>query len=129
MLKFKRIRYKNLLATGNEFIEIDLCKTPTTLIYGSNGNGKSTLIEAISFGLYNKPFRKINKPQLLNTITNKNLVVEIEFSNYGSEYLVRRGIKPNIFEIYKDDVLLDSNHSSQEYLEETILRVSHRSSL
>ncbi len=127
MLKFKRIRYKNLLATGNEFIEIDLCKTPTTLIYGSNGNGKSTLIEAISFGLYNKPFRKINKPQLLNTITNKNLVVEIEFSNYGSEYLVRRGIKPNIFEIYKDDALLDSNHSSQEYLEETILRVSHRS--
>lgn len=127
MLKFKRIRYKNLLATGNEFIEIDLCKSPTTLIYGSNGNGKSTLIEAISFGLYNKPFRKINKPQLLNTITNKNLVVEIEFSNYGSEYLVRRGIKPNIFEIYKDNVLLDSNHSSQEYLEETILRVSHRS--
>lgn len=127
MLKFKRIRYKNLLATGNEFIEIDLCKSPTTLIYGSNGNGKSTLIEAISFGLYNKPFRKINKPQLLNTITNKNLVVEIEFSNYGSEYLVRRGIKPNIFEIYKDDALLDSNHSSQEYLEETILRVSHRS--
>jgi len=127
MLKFKCIRYKNLLATGNDFIEIDLNRSPSTLIYGRNGNGKSTIIEALSFVLYNKPFRKINKPQLINTITNKNLLVEIEFSNYGADYLVRRGIKPTIFEIYKNGDLLDTSHSSQEYLEETILRINHRS--
>ena len=127
---FKKVRWKNLLSTGNSFTEIDLIRNPSTLIIGENGSGKSTFIEAISFALYGKPFRKINKPQLVNAINNKNLVTEIEFTIGKKEYLVRRGLKPAIFEIYVDDVLLNQEAASKDYqeiLEKNILRLTHKS--
>ena len=89
MILFKTVRWKNLLSTGNTFTEVVLNQAPSTLIIGENGSGKSTFIEAISFALYGKPFRKINKPQLINSINNKNLLVEIEFSIGTKEYVVR----------------------------------------
>ena len=92
MILFKKVKWKNLLSTGNTFTEVVLNDTPSTLIIGENGSGKSTFIEAISFALYGKPFRKINKPQLVNSINNKALEVEIEFSIGNKEYRVRRGL-------------------------------------
>lgn len=130
MILFKKVRWKNLLSTGNAFTEIELNKSPSTLIVGENGSGKSTFIEAISFALYGKPFRKINKPQLVNSINNKQLLVEIEFSIGKKEYLVRRGLKPAVFEIIVDDVLLNQEASARDYqevLEKNILRLTHKS--
>ena len=102
MIYFKNIRWKNLLSTGNQCTEVQLNKSSTTLIVGENGSGKSTVLDALCFGLFNKPFRRITKPQLVNSINNGGLLVEIEF-DYGSKsYKVRRGIKKNIFEIYVD---------------------------
>ena len=129
-INFKKVRYKNLLSSGNVFTEIDLDRHTTTLISGSNGSGKSTLLDAIVFGLYGKPFRKINKPQLLNSINQKDLVVEIEFSVGGNEFLVRRGIRPGIFEVYKNDQLVDQDSATrdyQAYLEQEILGINHKS--
>ena len=102
MIEFKKIRWKNFLSTGNYFTEISLNKDNTNLILGTNGAGKSTMLDALTFGLFNKPFRKINKPQLANTVNEKDCLVEIEFNVNGKEYLVRRGIKPNIFDIEVD---------------------------
>jgi DNA repair exonuclease SbcCD ATPase subunit len=99
MILFKKLRWMNLLSTGNQFTEIILNRSKSTLIVGENGAGKSTLIEALSFVLYGKPYRNINKPQLINSITGKGMLVEVEFSIGKKEYLVRRGIKPNIFEV------------------------------
>ena len=99
MINFKVIRWKNLLSTGNAFTEIKLNRSPSTLIVGENGGGKSTLLDALCFGLFGKPFRSINKPQLLNSINKKNLLVEIEFDIGGKDYKIIRGIKPHIFEI------------------------------
>ena len=130
MILFKAVRWKNLLSTGNTFTEVKLNDAASTLIIGENGSGKSTFIEAISFALYGKPFRKINKPQLLNSINGKNLVVEIEFSIGKKEYLIRRGIKPGIFEIYVDGSLLNQEASARDYqdvLEKNILKLSHKS--
>lgn len=127
---FKKIRYKNLLSTGNLFTEIDLNSHHSTLISGTNGEGKSTIIDAIIFALYGKPYRKINKNQLLNSINNKELVVELEFVSNSNLYLIRRGIKPNIFEIFKDGVLLDQDAAKrdyQEYLEKNILKMTYKS--
>lgn len=127
---FKKIRWKNLLSTGNSFTEINLCNSPSTLIVGENGSGKSTFIEAISFALYGKPFRKINKPQLVNSINNKNLLAEIEFTIGKKEYLVRRGLKPAVFEIFVDGMLLNQDAASKDYqdvLEKNILRLTHKS--
>jgi DNA repair exonuclease SbcCD ATPase subunit len=129
-IHFKTVRYKNILSTGNNFTTINLDKRSTTLISGSNGAGKSTLLDAIVFGLYGKPFRKINKPQLINTINNKDMVVEIEFNVAGAEYLIRRGMKPNLFEIFKNGELLNQDAASrdyQAYLEETILGINYKS--
>jgi DNA repair exonuclease SbcCD ATPase subunit len=129
-INFKKVRYKNLLSSGNVFTEIDLDRHTTTLISGSNGSGKSTLLDAIVFGLYGKPFRKINKPQLLNSINQKDLVVEIEFNVGGNEFLVRRGIKPGVFEVYKNDQLIDQDSATrdyQSYLEQEILGINHKS--
>lgn len=129
-IHFKQVRYKNILSTGNVFTKIDLDRKPTTLISGSNGSGKSTLLDAITFGLYGKPFRKINKGQLLNSINKKELVVEIDFTVSGSVYTVRRGIKPNLFEIIKDGQLIDQSAATkdyQSYLEEFILGINYKS--
>lgn len=130
MILFKKIRYKNILSTGNVFTEIDLDKNSTTLIVGENGAGKSTILDALSFVLFGKPFRKINKPQLLNSITQKQLQVEIEFSIGSNEYKIVRGIKPNIFEVYVNDTLVNQSAKVgdyQDYLEKQILKVNHKS--
>lgn len=127
---FKQVRWKNFLSTGNVFTEVKLDKSKSTLIVGQNGAGKSTILDAISFALYNKPFRKINKPQLINSINNKDSVVEIEFTVGRDAYKVVRGIKPNIFEIHRNGILLNqdsANRDYQEFLEKTILKLNHRS--
>lgn len=126
---FERIRYKNLLSTGNLFTELDLSSNRMTLIIGENGAGKSTLLDALCFVLFNKPFRNINKPQLLNTITKKDMVVEVEFKIKGVLYKVVRGMKPNIFEIWKNGELITQDSASRDYqahLEKNILRTNHK---
>jgi DNA repair exonuclease SbcCD ATPase subunit len=130
MIVFKKIRWKNFLSTGNIFTELDLNSNNTTLIVGDNGAGKSTLLDALSYGLFGKPFRKINKPQLLNTITNKQLVVEVEFTIGQFEYKIVRGIKPNIFQVFQNDKLLNQSSESKDYqeiLERQIIKVNHKS--
>jgi DNA repair exonuclease SbcCD ATPase subunit len=125
MITFKKCRWKNFLSTGNSFIEIDLNRSTNTLIIGQNGAGKSTILDALTFGLFGKPFRKINKPQLMNSINNSNCVVEIEFSIGKKEYKVVRGIKPNVFEIYCNNVLVNQDAKAkdyQEHLEKFILK-------
>ena len=102
MILFKQIRWRNFLSTGNQFTDIDLTESSTNLIIGTNGAGKSTILDALTFSLFNKPFRKISKGQLVNTINEKECVVEIEFAIGKTEWKIVRGIKPNIFEIYKD---------------------------
>lgn len=130
MIVFKKIRWKNFLSTGNLFTEIELNKSATTLIVGENGAGKSTLLDALSFVLFNKPFRKINKPLLLNSITKKDLVVEIEFSIGPNNYKIVRGIKPNLFEVYQNGSLLNQSADSKDYqeiLEKQILKINFKS--
>ena len=130
MIFFKTIRWKNFLSTGNIFTEIDLSSNKTTLIVGENGAGKSTLLDALCFALYNKPFRKINKPQLINSINKNNLVVEVEFSIGPGNYKVVRGLKPALFEVYKNDTLLNQDADSRDYqdvLESQILKLNHKS--
>ena len=130
MIFFKTLRWKNLLSTGNIFTEIDLAKSNNTLIVGENGAGKSTILDALSFALFGKPFRKINKPQLLNTITKKDLIVEIEFNISSNEYKIIRGIKPNIFEVYQNGSLLNQSAEIKDYqeiLEKQILKLNMKS--
>jgi DNA repair exonuclease SbcCD ATPase subunit len=130
LITFKCIRYKNILSTGNAFTEIDFLRNKTTLIIGENGAGKSTVLDALSFVLYGKPFRKINKPQLVNSVNEKGLVVEVEFDVGKSSYLIRRGIKPGIFEVYQNGNLISQNASVrdyQDYLEKNILKMNHKS--
>ena len=129
-LQFTKIRYKNFLSTGNTWTEIQLNKNKTTLIVGENGSGKSTVLDAITFALYGKPFRKINKPQLMNSINQRDLSVEIEFNTLGSTYLIRRGLKPGVFEIWKNGVLVNQDASSRDYqsfFEENILKMNFKS--
>lgn len=130
MIEFQKIRWKNFLSTGNSFTEIVINESPSHLIIGSNGAGKSTMLDAICFGLFNKPFRKINKPQLVNTINERECVVEIEFRVGSVDYKVIRGIKPNVFEIYRNDSLIDqdaANKDYQKYLEQSILKFNFKS--
>lgn len=130
MIMFKVVRWQNFLSTGNLMTEIPLNANKTTLIVGENGAGKSTILDAISFCLFNKPFRKVNKPQLLNTITGRDLKVEIEFDIGRDEYKIIRGIKPTVFEIYVNGSLLNQDAASKDYqelLEKTILRMNHKS--
>jgi DNA repair exonuclease SbcCD ATPase subunit len=130
MLIFKKLRYKNFLSSGDTFTEIDFLVNNTSLIIGSNGAGKSTILDSLTFVLFNRPFRKINKPQLVNSVNEKNCLVEIEFSSNNREYLVRRGIKPNIFDIEVDGKLLDKrgdDRDNQVTLEENILKVNYKS--
>ena len=130
MITFKCIRWKNFLSTGNDFTQINFLKSKSTLVVGENGAGKSTMLDALSFGLYGKAFRNINKPQLMNSITGKGLVVEVEFSIGKRNYLVRRGMKPHVFEIFSDGTLLNQSADVREYqdiLETQILKLNHRS--
>jgi DNA repair exonuclease SbcCD ATPase subunit len=127
---FSKVRYKNFLSTGNIFTEINLGEHSTTLIVGENGAGKSTFLDAITFSLFGKPFRNINKPQLVNSINEKDCIVEIEFTIGKINYKVVRGIKPNIFEIYVDGDLLNQDAKSkdyQDYLEKVILKMNYKS--
>jgi DNA repair exonuclease SbcCD ATPase subunit len=130
MITFKKIKYKNFLSSGNIFTSIDLNKTNNTLIVGQNGSGKSTILDALCFCLFNKPFRKINKNQLINSINEKDCIAEVEFSINESNYKIIRGIKPNIFEIYVNGVKLNEDSSSvdqQKILEQTILKLNYKS--
>ena len=130
MIVFEKIRWKNFLSTGNAFTEVIINDSRTHLIVGSNGAGKSTMLDALCFGLFNKPFRKINKPQLVNSINERDCVVEIEFSIGSVAYKVIRGIKPNVFEIYRNQSLIDqdaANRDYQKYLEQSILKFNFKS--
>ena len=130
MIIFKSIRWKNFLSTGNAFSEITLNSSPATLIVGTNGAGKSTFLDAMCFALFNKPFRRINKPQLINAVNERDTLVEVEFDIGSRQYMVRRGIKPGLFEIYLNSEKLKEEASIQEqqkYLEQTILRLNYKS--
>jgi len=130
MILFKKLRWKNLLSTGNYFTEILLNSNANTLIVGTNGSGKSTMLDALCFGLFGKPFRGINKPNLVNSINNRDAVVEVEFSIGKKEFKIVRGIKPNNFEIYQDTVLLNQDAAVkdyQDYLERFILKLNYKS--
>jgi DNA repair exonuclease SbcCD ATPase subunit len=130
MIIFEKVRWKNFLSTGNAFTEINLTKSANTLIIGNNGAGKSTILDALCFGLFGKPFRKINKPQLLNSINNQAAVVEIEFSIGKKQYKIIRGIKPNTFEVYCNGKLVDQDAKAKDYqdhLEKFILKLNYKS--
>ena len=130
MIIFKTVRWRNFLSTGNTFIEIYLNKKSTTLIIGENGAGKSTVLDALCFGLFGRPFRNINKPQLLNSINNRNCVVEIEFEIGSKKLKVIRGIKPTIFEIYINGKMYNQDANArdyQRYLEQQILKLNYQS--
>ena len=130
MIHFKKVRWRNFLSTGNAYTELQLDVRPTTLIVGENGSGKSTLLDAICFALFGKPYRNINKPQLVNTINGKNCMVEIEFYIGNKNYKIIRGIKPAVFEIWVDGNLLNQDAASrdyQKYLEENILKLNFKS--
>ena len=130
MVIFHKISWKNFLSTGNTKIEINLRESPTTLIIGKNGSGKSTILDALCFALFNKPYRIIKKDQMINTINNADSMVEVDFSIGPKAYRVRRGIKPSVFEIYQDGELLNQNASGvdyQKYLETNILKLNYRS--
>ena len=129
MIYFKKLRWRNFLSTGNQFIEVDLAKSASTLIIGSNGSGKSTLLDALCFSLFNRPFRTIKKEQLVNTINNNDCEIEVEFETNGKQYKVKRGIKPNVFEIYCNNVLINQDASNVDYqnmLEQNILKCNYR---
>ena len=130
MIIFKTVRWKNFLSTGNALSEIQLDASPATLIVGSNGAGKSTFLDAICFGLFNKPFRKITKAQLVNAVNEKDLLVEIEFSIGSRDYMIRRGFKPTLFEIYLNGSMLSQEaamNEQQKHLEQSILRLNYKS--
>ena len=130
MIIFKSIRWKNFLSTGNAFSEIRLDASPATLIVGANGAGKSTFLDAMCYALFNKPFRKISKGQLVNAVNEKDTMVELEFSIGSREYMVRRGIKPSLFEIYLNSEKLKEEASQleqQKYLEQSILGLNYKS--
>ena len=134
MITFEKIRWKNFLSTGNQFTEINLAldseakfsKNSTTLIVGTNGAGKSTVLDALTFSLFGKPFRKINKPQLVNTSNEKDSKVEVEFGVNGTQWKVVRGIKPNTFEIHRNGEVMDqaaSANDQQKWLEQNVLKM------
>ena len=130
MILFQKIKWKNFLSTGAHFTEIDFTKSNNTLIIGHNGAGKSTILDALCFGLFGKPFRKINKPQLLNSVNGKEAVVEVYFNIGQKKYKVIRGIKPNVFEIYLNDVLMNQDAAAKDYqeiLENNILKLNYKS--
>ena len=130
MIHFENIKFRNFLSTGDVWTQIDLSRSPTTLVLGENGSGKSTMLDALCFALFGKPFRKINKPQLVNSINERNCLVEVKFRIGSNSYRVLRGIKPGVFEIYYNDTLVDQTAASkdyQEHLEKNILKLNYNS--
>ena len=130
MIIFKNIRYKNFLSSGNKFTEVNLIEHKSTLVVGHNGAGKSTMLDALSFGLFGKAHRNITKNQLVNSINNKACLVEVEFSIGKNNFKVIRGIKPGVFEIWKNDNLINQSSHAKEYqkiLEQNILKLNHKS--
>ena len=130
MIVFKTLRWRNFLSTGNTFTEFNLNEAKTNLIVGANGAGKSTILDALTFSLFGKPFRKINKPMLVNSVNGSDLVTEIEFQSGKNEYKIIRGIKPGIFEVWQNNILLDQSSSTldyQNYLENNILKMNYKS--
>ena len=130
MIVFQNIRWKNFLSTGNQYTEINLDKDSTTLIVGTNGAGKSTVLDALTFSLFNKPFRKISKGQLINTVNEKDCRVEVEFSIAETQWKVVRGIKPNLFEIHRNDVCMDqfaAANDQQKWLEQNVTKMNYKS--
>src|SRR6056300_621176 len=130
MIIFKSVKYKNFLSTGNSYTEINLNETKSTLVVGQNGAGKSTMLDAISFALFGRPHRNINKNQLVNSINQKGCIVEVEFSIGSSAFKIVRGIKPVIFEIWKDGSMINQLSHALEYqkiLEQNILKLNHKS--
>ena len=130
MITFKNVRWKNFLSTGDKFTDISLDRSPSTLIVGQNGAGKSTMLDALSFSLFGKPHRNINKPQLINSINGKGCVVEVEFSTGGVDFKIVRGIKPNIFEIWQNGKMINQDSNSRDYqkfLEQNVLKLNHKS--
>jgi DNA repair exonuclease SbcCD ATPase subunit len=129
MITLEKVRYKNLLSVGNNFVEIELNKNPTTLLIGKNGSSKSTVIESITFALFKKAYRPVNLPQLINSINEKDCVVELEFSANQTQWMVRRGLKPNIFELYRNGQLLEQDASAvdqQKWFEQNVLKMNYK---
>ncbi len=130
MIRFEKIRWRNLLSTGNNWTEVDLCSKSTTVIIGTNGAGKSTILDALTFVLFNKPFRKINKSQLLNSTNEKDCSVEIDFTIGSTNWFIRRGMKPNVFEIHRNGQMLNQSSSvndQQKWLEQNVLKMNYKS--
>tara|TARA_R110002049_G_scaffold127131_7_gene283603 strand:+ start:3052 stop:4767 length:1716 start_codon:yes stop_codon:yes gene_type:complete len=129
LIKFKTLKWKNFLSTGNVYTELDLDRNPSTLVIGDNGAGKSTFLDALSYALYSKPFRKVSKPQLINSINKKDLKVEIVFTVGQNTYKIIRGSKPNVFEIWQNGKMINQDAAArdyQEYLEKQVLKLSHK---
>jgi DNA repair exonuclease SbcCD ATPase subunit len=129
MITLEKVRYKNLLSVGNNFVEIELNKNPTTLLIGKNGSSKSTVIESITFALFKKAYRPVNLPQLINSINEKDCVVELEFSANQMQWMVRRGLKPNIFELYRNGQLIEQDASAvdqQKWFEQNVLKMNYK---
>ena len=131
MLCFEKLKWKNFLSTGNYFNEINFLETPTNLVVGENGAGKSTMLDALSFSIFGKPHRNINKPQLVNTINNKDCLCEVYFTVNGVSYKIVRGLKPAKFEIWKDGSMINQSSHAREYQEilEEVFRLPSRSAL
>ena len=130
MIVFRNLKWRNFLSTGNNWTEVEFTSHKTTLVVGHNGAGKSTMLDALSFALFGKPHRNINKPQLVNSINNKDCSVEVVFTVSGSTFKIIRGLKPQVFEIYRDDILLNQESHNKEYqkiLEQNILKLTHKS--
>ena len=130
MIHFEKVRWKNFLSTGNYFLEVQLDRNPTTLIVGENGSGKSTVLDALCFVLFNRPFRQINKSQLVNSINMGSAIVEIEFTIQKNKFKIIRGMKPTVFEIYCNGKMLNQDANSVDYqkiLEQQILKLNYRS--
>ena len=129
MITFHSLKYKNFLSTGDSFTNLNLEETATTLVVGQNGSGKSTMLDALSFALFGKAHRNINKVQLVNSVNNKNSIVEVEFTVAGARYKVIRGLKPAVFEIWQGDTMVNQNSHAKEYqkvLEQNILKLNHK---
>ena len=130
MIIFEKLRYKNFLSTGDQFTELDFTTASTTLIVGNNGAGKSTMLDALTFSLFGKSYRGVNKPQLINSVNEKGCLVEIEFKIGNVNWKVARGIKPSIFQIYKDGELLNSDAAAKDqqvWFESVVLKMNYKS--